>query len=67
MIDRGAAGESTTIYLFDWDYTSSVEHYTSTATVTDKRMGKVVGEPYRGKPDVRFDEGTKGRKVRQPD
>jgi hypothetical protein len=26
-------------------------------------MGKVVGEPYRGKPDVRFDEGTKGRKV----
>jgi hypothetical protein len=30
-------------------------------------MGKVVGEPYRGKPDVRFDEGTKGRKVRQSD
>jgi hypothetical protein len=30
-------------------------------------MGKVIGEPYRGKPDVRFDEGTKGRKVRQPD
>jgi hypothetical protein len=30
-------------------------------------MGKVVGEPYRGKPDVRFDEGTKGRKARQPD
>jgi hypothetical protein len=23
-------------------------------------MGKVVGEPYRGKPDVRFDEGAKG-------
>jgi hypothetical protein len=23
-------------------------------------MGKVVGEPYRGKPDVRFDEGTEG-------
>jgi hypothetical protein len=22
-------------------------------------MGKVVGEPYRGKPDVRFDEGAK--------
>ena len=34
---------------------------------SDKRLGKVVGEPYRGKPDVRFDEGTKGRKVRQPD
>jgi hypothetical protein len=30
-------------------------------------MGKVVGEPYRGKPDVRFDEGTKGRKVRLSD
>jgi hypothetical protein len=22
--------------------------------------GKVVGKPYRGKPDVRFDEGAKG-------
>jgi len=26
-------------------------------------MGKVVGEPYRGKPDIRFDEGTKGGKA----
>jgi hypothetical protein len=25
-------------------------------------MGKVVGEPYRGEPDVRFDEGTKGKR-----
>ena len=25
MINRGAPGESTTIYLFDWDYTSSVD------------------------------------------
>jgi len=24
-------------------------------------MGKVVGEPYRGKPDVRFDEGAEGK------
>jgi hypothetical protein len=24
----------------------------------DKLMEKVVGEPYRGKPDVRFDEGA---------
>ena len=31
--------------------------------VTDKHMGKIVGEPYRGKPDVRFDEGAKGKKV----
>ena len=23
-------------------------------------MGKVIGKPYRGKPDVRFDEGAKG-------
>jgi len=29
--------------------------------VTDKHMGKIVGEPYRGKPDVRFDEGAKGK------
>jgi hypothetical protein len=28
---------------------------------TDKLLGKVVGEPYRGKPDVRFDEGAKGK------
>ena len=61
LIDRGATGESTTIYLFGWGYTSSVENYTSTTKVTDKRMGKVVGEPYRGKPDVRFDEGAKGK------
>jgi hypothetical protein len=27
-------------------------------TVADTCTGKVVGEPYRGKPDVRFDEGT---------
>jgi len=25
--------------------------------VTDKHMGKTVGKPYWGKPDVRFDEG----------
>ena len=61
MINRGAIGESTTTYLFGWDYyTSSVESCTSTTTVTDKPTGKVVGEPYRGKPDVRFDEGAKG-------
>lgn len=27
-------------------------------TNTDKCTGKVVAEPYRGKPDVRFDEGA---------
>ena len=62
-INRGAQGESTTIYLFDWDYTSSVDGCTLTTTVADKFMGKVVGEPYRGKLDVRFDEGTKGKKT----
>ena len=66
-INRGAQGESTTIYLFGWDYTSSVDGCTLTTTVADKFMGKVVGEPYRGKLDVRFDEGTKGRKVWQSD
>ena len=30
-------------------------------TIADKLTEKVVGEPYRGKPDVRFDEGAKGR------
>ncbi len=46
--------------MFDWDYTSSVKNCTSTTTVADKHMGKVVGEPYRGKPDVRFEEGDEG-------
>ena len=40
--------------LFDWGYTSSVDRHASTTKVTDKPMGKVVGEPYRGKPDVRL-------------
>jgi len=30
-------------------------------TIAAKLTEKVVGEPYRGKPDVRFDEGAKGR------
>ena len=47
-------------WLSGWDYTSSVDRRTSTTTVTDKPMEKVVGKPYRGKPDVRFDEGTEG-------
>ena len=29
--------------------------------VTDEHMGKIIGEPYRGKPDVRLDEGGKGK------
>ena len=58
-----APGGSTAIYLSDWAYaTSLVNCCTSTTTVTDKPMGKVVGEPYRGEPDVRFDEGTKGKR-----
>ena len=31
--------------------------YVPTTTVADKHMGEDVGEPYRGKPDVQFDEG----------
>ena len=26
-------------------------------------MGKVIGKPYRGEPDLRFDEGTKGKVI----
>ena len=29
-------------------------------TITDKHTENVVGKPYRGKPDVRFDEGVEG-------
>jgi hypothetical protein len=29
-------------------------------------MGKVVGEPYRGKPDVRFDEASESRTGENP-
>ena len=47
-------------WLSGWDYTSSVDRRTSTTTVTDKPMEKVVGKPYRGEPDVRFDEGAGG-------
>ena len=36
-----------------WDYTSSHDRGASTTTVIDKLTGKVVGKPYRGKPDVR--------------
>ena len=47
-------------YLSDWDYTSLPRSVSSTTTVTDKLAGKVVGKPYWGKPDVRFDEGAGG-------
>jgi len=35
-----------------------VQDCVSTTTVADKRMGKSVGMPSWGKPDVRFDEGA---------
>jgi hypothetical protein len=35
-------------------------HDESTTTVADTHTGKVVGKPYWGKPDVRFDEGAEG-------
>ena len=60
---RGGRGDSTATCRPDWDYTSSPDSYTSTTKVTDKPMGKVIGKPYRGKPDLRFDEGTKGNEV----
>ena len=60
MIHQEAIGESPTALLFGWDCASLVDGCKLTSTVADKPMGKVVGEPYRGKPDVRFDEGAKG-------
>jgi hypothetical protein len=47
-------------WLSGWDYTSSVKNCASTTTVTDKLMEKVVGKPYRGKPDLRFDVAGAG-------
>lgn len=41
--------------LVHWVCTSSVDVRYFKA---DKLMEKVVGEPYRAKPDVRFDEGA---------
>jgi hypothetical protein len=35
----------------------STGHGESTTTVADKHTGKMVGKPYRGKLDIRFDEG----------
>jgi hypothetical protein len=56
VIDREADGGPTATWLSGWGYPSSVDWRTSTTTVTDKLMEKVVGKPYRGKLDVRFDE-----------
>ena len=57
---REAIGGSPAIGWHDWDYSSSGDHGASTATVADKLTEKVVGKPYWGKPDVRFDEGARG-------
>ena len=47
-------------WLSGWEYTSSVDIRTSTTTVTDKPMEKVVGKPYRGEPDLRFEVAGAG-------
>ncbi len=47
-------------WLSGWEYTSSVDLRTSTTTVTDKPMEKVVGKPYRGEPDLRFEVAGAG-------
>jgi len=47
-------------WLSGWEYTSLVDLRTSTTTVTDKPMEKVVGKPYRGKPDLRFEVAGAG-------
>lgn len=53
--------ESATTYWFGWGYSSLLDYATSTTKVTDKVMVNVIGKPYRGEPDVRFDEGAKGK------
>ena len=59
-IEREAIRGSPVTFRSDWDYPDSVETYTSMTTITDKLAENVVGKPYRGEPDVRFDEGIKG-------
>ena len=46
--------------LTGWDWPSLAGRGERTATVADKHTRKVIGEPSRGEPDVRFDEGTGG-------
>ena len=41
-------------------YSSCFFHNKKLRFVTDKHMGKIVGELNRGKPDIRFDEGAEG-------
>ena len=41
----------------NWDYVNLDYNYISSTTGIDKHTGKVVGKPYRGKPDLRFGEG----------
>ena len=60
---REAPGESAATDWSGWDYTSSRNNGVSTTTVSDKRMVNVIGKPYRGEPDVRFDEGSKGMRL----
>ena len=48
-------------YFNGWGEPSSASRGVPTATVADKPTGKVVGEPYRGEPDVRFDERAEGK------
>lgn len=55
MMDQRLMGEPVRLVVFQID-----RRCTSTTTVADRRMGKVVGKPYWGKPDVRFDEGAGG-------
>jgi hypothetical protein len=58
---REATEEPPMKYFNGWDWPSSAGRGVPTVTVADKPTGKVVGEPYRGEPDVRFDERAEGR------
>ncbi len=48
-------------FLTDWDWSSLAGRGERMTTVIDTHTRKAVGEPSRGTPDFRFDEGTEGR------
>ena len=57
---REGREESAAIGWPRWACTSSRKSVDFTVMDTDSRTGKVVGKPYWGKLDVRFDEGAEG-------
>jgi len=58
VIGRGEDEDSWAICPPNWACASSVDQVALPYTDADTRTGKIVGGPYWGKPDVRFDEGS---------